>query len=39
MKAPALIVLALPTLLAGCASGPSAEEQLAMVADARGQRR
>ena len=35
MKAPALIVLALPTLLAGCASGPSAEEQLAMVADAR----
>ncbi|OJW99887.1 DUF3365 domain-containing protein [Thiobacillus sp. 65-1402] len=35
MKAPALIALALPVLLAGCASGPSAEEQAAMVADAR----
>jgi type IV secretory pathway TrbL component len=35
MKAPALIVLAVPVLLAGCASGPSAEEQAAMVADAR----
>ena len=32
MKAPAWIAL---TLLAGCASGPSAEEQAAMVADAR----
>ena len=35
MKAPALIALALPVLLAGCASGPTAEEQAAMVADAR----
>ncbi len=35
MKAPALIALAVPVLLAGCASGPSAEEQAAMVADAR----
>jgi hypothetical protein len=35
MKAPALIALALPALLAGCASGPSAEEQAAMAADAR----
>jgi len=35
MKAPALIALALPVLLAGCASGPSAEEQAAMAADAR----
>lgn len=35
MKAPALIVLALPALLAGCASGPSAEQQAALVADAR----
>ncbi|MBW8307136.1 MAG: DUF3365 domain-containing protein [Thiobacillus sp.] len=35
MKVPALIALALSTLLAGCASGPSAEEQAAMVADAR----
>lgn len=35
MKVPALIAVALSTLLAGCASGPSAEEQAAMVADAR----
>ena len=35
MKVPALIALALPALLAGCASGPSAEEQAAMVTDAR----
>jgi len=35
MKAPALIALALPALLAGCASGPSAEQQAAMAADAR----
>lgn len=35
MKVPALIALALPALLAGCASGPSAEQQAAMVADAR----
>ena len=35
MKAPSLIALVLPVLLAGCASGPSAEEQAAMVADAR----
>lgn len=35
MKAPALIALAIPALLAGCASGPSAEEQAAMAADAR----
>lgn len=35
MKAPALLAFALPALLAGCASGPSAEEQAAMVADAR----
>jgi type IV secretory pathway TrbL component len=35
MKVLASIALALPTLLAGCASGPSAEEQVAMVADAR----
>jgi type IV secretory pathway TrbL component len=35
MKAPALIALALPVLLAACASGPSAEEQAAMTADAR----
>lgn len=35
MKAPALIALALPVMLAGCASGPSAEEQAAMAADAR----
>jgi len=34
MKAPALIAL-VPVLLAGCASGPSAEEQAAMAADAR----
>lgn len=35
MKAPVLIALALPVLLAGCASGPSAEEQAAMAAEAR----
>ncbi|MFZ3040709.1 MAG: DUF3365 domain-containing protein [Thiobacillus sp.] len=35
MKVPALIAVSLSTLLAGCASGPSAEEQAAMVADAR----
>ncbi|MCD6707006.1 MAG: DUF3365 domain-containing protein [Thiobacillus sp.] len=35
MKAPALIALALPVMLAACASGPSAEEQAAMAADAR----
>jgi type IV secretory pathway TrbL component len=35
MKAPALIALALPVLLAACANGPSAEEQAAMAADAR----
>jgi len=35
MKTPILITLALPVLLSGCASGPSAEEQAAMVADAR----
>ena len=35
MKTPALIAFALPALFAGCASGPSAEEQAAMVADAR----
>jgi len=35
MKTPALIGLALPVLLAGCASGPTAEEQAAMAADAR----
>ncbi|MBW8457392.1 MAG: DUF3365 domain-containing protein [Thiobacillus sp.] len=35
MKAPALIALALPVMLAACASGPSAEEQAAMTADAR----
>lgn len=35
MKVPALIAAALSALLAGCASGPSAEEQAAMVADAR----
>jgi len=35
MKAPALIALALPVMFAGCASGPSAEEQAAMAADAR----
>lgn len=32
---PTLAVLALPVLLAGCAVGPTAEEQAAMVADAR----
>jgi type IV secretory pathway TrbL component len=35
MKVLASIALVLTTLLAGCASGPSAEEQAAMVADAR----
>ena len=35
MKAPALIAFILPSLLAGCATGPSAEEQAAMAADAR----
>lgn len=37
MKAfvPTLSALALPALLAGCASGPSAEEQAAMAAEAR----
>ena len=35
MKAPALIALTFPVWLAGCASSPSAEEQAAMVADAR----
>jgi type IV secretory pathway TrbL component len=35
MKAPVLIALALPVLLVGCASGPSAEEQAAMAAEAR----
>lgn len=35
MKAPVLIALALPVLIAGCASGPTAEEQAAMAADAR----
>jgi type IV secretory pathway TrbL component len=35
MKASALIPLALPVLIAGCASGPTAEEQAAMAAEAR----
>ena len=35
MNKPALIALTLPFLFAGCASGPSAEEQAALVADAR----
>jgi type IV secretory pathway TrbL component len=35
MKAPVLFALAMPVLLAGCASGPSAEEQAAMAAEAR----
>jgi hypothetical protein len=35
MKTQGWIVLTLPVLLAGCASGPSAEEQTAMAADAR----
>jgi len=34
MKAPVFIALALPALLAGCASGPSAEQQAAVVVDA-----
>lgn len=35
MKAAHLIALSLPVVLAGCASGPSAQEQAAMVDDAR----
>ena len=35
MKARALFALTLPVLFAGCASGPSAQEQAAMAADAR----
>lgn len=35
MKAPVLVALTLPILLAGCASGPTAEEQAAMAAEAR----
>lgn len=35
MKVQALIALALPALFAGCASQPDAEEQAALVADAR----
>jgi len=35
MKTQGWIVLTLPVLLAACASGPSAEEQAAMAADAR----
>ncbi len=35
MKPRGLIALSLPVMLAACASGPSAEEQAAMVADAR----
>lgn len=35
MKAPIFVALAIPALLAGCASGPTAEEQAAMAADAR----
>jgi type IV secretory pathway TrbL component len=35
MKANALIAIALPIVFAGCASGPSAEEQAALAADAR----
>jgi type IV secretory pathway TrbL component len=35
MKAKTLFALSLPVLFAGCASGPSAEEQAAMAADAR----
>ncbi len=35
MKAPAMIAWVLPAVLAGCASGPSAEQQAAMAADAR----
>ena len=35
MKASALFFLSFPALLSGCASGPTAEEQAAMAADAR----
>ena len=35
MKPTMLIVIALPVVLAGCATGPTAEEQAAMAADAR----
>ena len=35
MKAAALIALVLPTLVTGCASAPTAEEQAAMAAEAR----
>lgn len=35
MKAKTLFALSLPVLFAGCASGPSAEEQAALAADAR----
>lgn len=35
MEAPVLTVLALSAVLAGCASGPSSEEQAAMAAEAR----
>ena len=35
MKVSAWITLAFPALLAGCATGPSAEQQAALVADAR----
>lgn len=35
MKAKTLFALSLPVLFAGCASGPSADEQAAMAADAR----
>ena len=35
MKAKTLFALSLPVMFAGCASGPSAEEQAAMAADAR----
>ena len=35
MKTNTLIAITLPILFAGCASGPSAEEQAAMAADAR----
>ena len=35
MNVPVLLALSLPVVLAGCASGPTAEEQAAMAADAR----
>jgi len=35
MKVPALIALAVPALLAGCASGPTTEQLAAMATDAR----